>query len=96
MSKEIKLEEYTLVYEITSLPYLIFVKAVPANLVYDLSEIEIPSQLKAAVFDCRFILFNNKGEPVDFVAEMGSALTVKTISNMTPLKMINKLKGKEE
>ena len=85
------ISEYTLVYEITSLPHIIFAATTPANEPFDLKEITIGRELFSTVIECRFSLYNSQGALVDLVSKVTSGAGVKSIANIIPLKMIENL-----
>lgn len=89
------LSKYSLTYEITAIPHIFYVGMVKANeVLHFTNEIQIPPALKPIPIECRFILFNEEGELVEFASETASYQTVTSITNTVPLKMIRNLVNK--
>lgn len=88
------LDDYTLIYEITCLPTIIYAQSTKASEPFEFKDnIDIPSYLSTSSIECRFSIYHRNGDLIELSSEMlpSSGFTIKNTMNITPLKMINKL-----
>lgn len=88
------LENYTITYQVTVLPTVIFSGMTKASEpLYFKKDLEIPKDIKGYPIECRFALYNEEGEGIDMVSEMvvANGYILKNTLNIVPLKMIEKL-----
>lgn len=91
----IDLTQYKLVYEVTSMPHILFAGMTSAKDPYYFDKLEIPAQLKPLPIECRFLLFGPEGELIEMAHRTEFAGSITSIINAIPLKMINTLIAKQ-
>ena len=79
-----------IVYEITSMPYVIFSGLTDLENLYDLSDITIPHQLQALPLECRFTIYDDDGGFVDMSYSISLGSDVKRVCSKTPLELRKK------
>ncbi len=87
------LSDYSLVYEITVMPHILFASLTPANEYYqfDKGKLFIPKELLGSPIECRFALFDKEGNLTELVHRIETSSTLIPILNTIPLRMINTL-----
>ena len=85
------LSEYSLVYDITILPHVLFAGVTNILEPFKFEDLDIPIDCKERPIDCRFMIFNKEGELIEYAIETAMFLNVNSILNVTPLKMLEKI-----
>lgn len=92
------IEKYLLVYNITSLPHVLYASVTPANepLTFDSEKLFIPAELKGMPIELRVSLYTPDGDIEELSSVMlpAAAPTIATSANLTGLKLVNKLINK--
>lgn len=91
------LDGYTIVYEITALPYIIYAEIAEAKSPLEFKgNVYVPEEIKTIPVECRFSLYKPDGSLEELSSNMvpASGMTIKAAVNITPLKMIDKLLNK--
>lgn len=88
------LEELTLIYEVTIIPAVLFAGMTKASERFLWERFHVPQHLQGLPIECRFLLFNEQGDLVEFCSEVAHPGTVTTILNSVPEIMVTKLIGK--
>lgn len=92
------MKDYILVYNITSLPSVIYASVTPATqpLTFDSDKLFIPQELKGLPIELRISMFDGEGNLVEMSSVMlpSSAATIATCANLTGLKLVKKVLDK--
>lgn len=85
------LSGYRISYEVTCLPTILYAGLHPLNNLPKFESFHIPSTLRTMPIECRVILYDDKGEALDFSSTMVAAIPsiVTSTINLLPLKMID-------
>lgn len=94
-----ELREYSIVYQITALPIVIYAEQTKGDevLTFKGEEIYIPEEIKGTPIELRITVFNKKGELVELTSTMlpPAGNTIAACANVTVLKLINNIIMKE-
>ena len=89
------IDNYSLVYNITALPHILYASQTPANqpLTFDADKLYVPGELKGLPVELRISLYDPEGNLVELSSVMlpASPPTISTCANLTGLKLVNKL-----
>ena len=89
------LEEYTLIYDITCLPTVIYSSLTSANqpLTFDSQKLYVPEEIKGLPVELRISLYNSKGSLVEMSSTLlpSASATIAASANLTGLKLVKNL-----
>lgn len=92
MISSVPLSSYKLIYQVTALPAVLFVGMTPANERFIWDKFYVPPQIEGLPIECRFVLFDDKDQLLEFCSETAHPGTITTILNTVPEIMLSKLK----
>ena len=88
------LDQYCLVYEVTSLPHVLFASKVNATEPLEFNEFVVPAGLSAQPIEVRISIYDDiTGDLVELSSDMmpASPGVIRHALNLTPLKMVQNL-----